>query len=318
MLIRSRIKSVAVAIIAALGLIPAALAQQHLNKGDVPKPIPADAKAQLWREPTDIASRNLFWGSGGEGMKPDLSNVTFIRDETRSYSKRWRLRDGAGNEWVAKFGKEAQPEAAATRLVWAAGYYTNDVYLAPSVEIKGKGTFENVVFKARPKGEKRLDQRWDWNQNPFAGTRELQGLKVLMALINNWDIQDHNNTVLLVSDKATGEKVAEYIDTDLGASFAKEGNILGHTRGRPDQYVADTKFVTGVKNGKVEFDYRGKNQNLLKNITVEQAKWIGGLLSQLSDQQISDAFRAANYTPDQIQSMTRVVRTRINELANLR
>ena len=318
MLRRRKIQSVAVAIIAALGLIPVALAQQHLNKGDVPKPIPADAKAQLWREPTDIASRNLFWGSGGEGMKPDLSNVTFIRDETRSYSKRWRLRDGAGNEWVAKFGKEAQSEAAATRLVWAAGYYTNDVYLAPSVEIKGKGTFENVVFKARPKGEKRLDQRWDWNQNPFAGTRELQGLKVLMALINNWDIQDHNNTVLLVSDKATGEKVAEYIDTDLGASFAKEGNILGHTRGRPDQYVADTKFVTGVKNGKVEFDYRGKNQNLLKNITVEQAKWIGGLLSQLSDQQISDAFRAANYTPDQIQSMTRVVRTRINELANLR
>ena len=318
MLIRSRIKSVAVAIIAALGLIPAALAQQHLNKGDVPKPIPADAKAQLWREPTDIASRNLFWGSGGEGMKPDLSNVTFIKDETRSYSKRWRLRDGAGNEWVAKFGKEAKPEAAATRLVWAAGYYTNDVYLAPRVEIKGKGTFENVLFKARPKGEKRLDQRWDWNQNPFAGTRELQGLKVLMALINNWDIQHHNNTVVLVSDKATGEKVAEYIDTDLGASFAKEGNILGHTRGRPDQYVADTKFVTGVKNGKVEFDYRGKNQNLLKNITVEQAKWIGGLLSQLSDQQISDAFRSANYTPDQIQSMTRVVRARINELANLR
>ena len=317
MLIRRRIHSVAVAIIAALGLIPAALAQQHLNKGDVPKPIPADAKAELWREPTDIASRNLFWGSGGEAMKPNLSNVTFISDETRSYSKRWRVRDGAGNEWVAKFGPEAQPEAAATRLVWAAGYYTNDVYLVPHVEIKGKGTFENVLFKGRSKGEKRLDQRWDWDRNPFTGTRELQGLKVLMALINNWDIQAHNNNVVLVSNKATGEKVAEYIDTDLGASFAKEGNFLGHTRGRPDQYVADKKFVLGVKNGKVEFDYHGKNQNMLKNITVEQARWIGSILSQLSDQQINDAFRAANYSPDQIQSLTRVVRARINELAHL-
>ncbi|MGI8836830.1 MAG: hypothetical protein ACR2H4_09355 [Pyrinomonadaceae bacterium] len=27
----------------------------------------------LWREPTDIESRNLLLGAGGEAMKPDLS-----------------------------------------------------------------------------------------------------------------------------------------------------------------------------------------------------------------------------------------------------
>jgi hypothetical protein len=317
MRIGKRIQAIAIVAVAALGLMPVVLRAQKDGKTRTPKPIPTQAHAVLWQEPADITSRDLFLGPGGDSMKPDLSRVVFVRDETKSFSTKYRVRDGAGKEWVVKIGPEAQPETAATRLVWAAGYYTDVTYLAPHVHIEGKGDFDNVRFEARGDGVKRLDQRWDWQKNPFVGTKELAGFKVLMALMNNWDIQNHNNNVLLVSDKATGEQVAEYMDSDLGASFAKEGNILGHTRGRPDQYVTDAKFVKGVKGGKVEFDYHGKNQNLLKDITVEQAKWIGSILAQLSDQQISDAFRAANYSPDQIQGLTRVVRERINELANL-
>src|SRR5947209_9747448 len=291
--------------------------QGQKSKKSHPKPIPNDAKPVLWREPTDIASRDLFLGPGGEAMKPDLSKVTFIADETRSYSKKYRVRDGAGNEWVVKVGPEAQSETAATRLIWAAGYFADITYLVPHVDIEGKGSFDNARFEARPKGQKRLGQRWDWSKNPFVGTNELQGLKVLMALINNWDIQNHNNNILLVTDKATGEKEARYFDTDLGASFGKEGRFIGHTRNRPDQYVADTKFITGVDHGLVRFDYKGKNKQLINDITVAQAKWLGNILSQLSDQQISDAFRAANYSPEQIEALTRVVKARINELVNL-
>ncbi len=67
----------------------------------------------------------------------------------------------------------------------------------------------------------------------------------------------------------------------------------------------------------VRFDYKGKNKQLINDITVGQAKWLGNILSQLSDQQISDAFRAANYSPEQIEALTRVVKARINELVNL-
>ena len=291
--------------------------QGQKSKKSHPKPIPNDAKPVLWHEPTDIASRDLFLGSGGEAMKPDLSKVTFVADETRSYSKKYRVRDGAGNEWVVKVGPEAQSETAATRLIWAAGYFADITYLVPHVDIEGKGSFDNARFEARPKGQKRLGQRWDWSKNPFVGTNELQGLKVLMALINNWDIQNHNNNILLVTDEATGEKEARYFDTDLGASFGKEGRFIGHTRNRPDQYVADTKFISGVEQGMVRFDYKGKNKHLITDITVAQAKWLGNILSQLSDQQISDAFRAANYSPEQIEALTRIVKARINELVNL-
>src|SRR5437763_17129183 len=211
--------------------------QGQQSKKSHPKPIPNDAKPVLWHEPTDIASRDLFLGQGGEAMKPDLSRVTFVADETSSYSKKYRVRDAAGNEWVVKLGPEAQSETAAVRLIWAAGFFADVTYLVPHVDIEGKGSFDNARFEARIKGEKRLGQRWDWEKNPFVGTTELQGLKVLMALINNWDIQNHNNNILIVTEETTGAKEARYFDTDLGASFGKEGKFIGHTRNRPDEFV---------------------------------------------------------------------------------
>jgi hypothetical protein len=55
----------------------------------------------------------------------------------------------------------------------------------------------------------------------------------------------------------------------------------------------------------------------MRDVSVEDAKWMGGILSRLSDRQIEDAFRAANYTPDEVRLLTGAVRARINELANL-
>ena len=86
----------------------------------------------MWREPTDIATRNLLLGAGGEEMKPDISSITFIED------KDWRLleevsrKDAKGNEWIAKIGKESQTDTAANRLLWALGYETEIAYLVPA------------------------------------------------------------------------------------------------------------------------------------------------------------------------------------------
>src|ERR1043165_3655576 len=108
-------------------------------------------------------------------MQPDLTRITFLKEEKGGYSKKFRVRDGSGREWVAKVGKEAQSETAAVRLVWAVGYMTEINYLVPRLTVEGKGTFENVRLEARPKNVKRLDE-WSWDKNPFTGTKELQGL----------------------------------------------------------------------------------------------------------------------------------------------
>ena len=53
------------------------------------------------------------------------------------------------------------------------------------------------------------------------------------------------------------------------------------------------------------------------NIPIEHAKWIGGLLGQLSHQQLADAFRAGSYPPDQIEEFVKVVEGRIQALNDL-
>ena len=322
MSLQRRPRGLALASLFALILSPLSVGAQ--DGPEKKKKVAPTGTPVLWRAPVDLPSRDLLLGPGGDAMKPDLSRVTFIKDEKGGYSTKYRVRDAAGRVWVAKVGKEAQPETAAVRLAWAAGYVTEINYLAPRVVIEGKGTFENVRFEARPDTVERHDI-WRWDANPFVGRRELQGLKVLMALIENWDLKDDNNKILSVTG-ANGGAELHYIVSDLGATFGKTGGqkspmaLLRQVKGsrnEPADYVAD-KFVAGVEGRTVRFDFEGKNASLMRGISVEDARWIGGLLARLSDKQLEDAFRAANYGPAEVRLLAAAVRSRINQLVNLR
>jgi hypothetical protein len=310
-------RRLAAIIVGLIILLPGSVLLGQKDKKDkTDKQTLPDAPAVLWREPTDIASRDLFLGPGGAAMKPDLSRVTFVSVQTGGHTKKWRVRDGSGREWVAKFGNEAQPETAASRLVWAAGYYTDIDYFVPEVNIEGKGVAKNVRFEARPKEIKRYDVEWDWDENPFKGTNELQGLKVMAVLLNDWDLKVQNNRVLLVRNSATDNGELHYIISDLGATFGKTGNSITHNRNSPKDY-AHTRLIKSVEGNSVVFAFRATHDNILRNVTVAQAKWLGRILSQLSDRQISDAFRAANYSPEEIQLLTTTFKAKVNELVNL-
>jgi hypothetical protein len=287
----------------------------------------------LWKAPDDLPARDLFLGPGGGGMRPDTRSLTFLKADQGGYSPKFRVRDAQGREWVAKLGKEAQSETAAVRLLWAVGYQTEVNYLVPCVHIPGAPKprkkvdrcegdgFANVRFEARPENVERTGE-WKWKRNPFVGRRELQGLIVMMGLLNNWDIKDTNNVVLYVPGR-NERRVAEslYAISDLGATFGRTGNVpffwrFTRSRNNPKDY-AHARFVDKVKGDRVAFRYGGKNRGLFKNISVEDARWIGNLLSRLSDRQIADAFRAANYNPGEVSLLTSAVRRRINELVNL-
>ena len=317
---RNRTLALAILLVFSFGITGLAQDKDE-KKAKVKKQMP-QGTAVLWREPSNIASRDLLLGPGGEQMKPDLSRITFVKEETGGYSKKYRVKDGQGRVWVAKIGKEAQSETAAVRLVWAVGYVSEINYLAPRVTIEGKGTFENVRFEARPGNVDRFDA-WPWTNNPFSGKRELQGLKIMMALMENWDLKDDNNRILAVTRNGSTE--LQYIVSDLGTTFGKTGgqkspmafirSIKG-SRNEPEDYVKD-QFLKGVNGNTVLIDYEGKNSDLMRDITIADAKWIGGLLSRLTDRQIQDAFRAANYSTEQVRMLSGAVRKRINELVNL-
>ncbi|MCA1632329.1 MAG: hypothetical protein LC802_01100 [Acidobacteria bacterium] len=310
------LKVAALALLLALNLSTAGLADEKKDKQKEKKPLPP-GKAVLWEEPRDIASRDLLAGPGGARMRPDLSRLEFIKEEKGGWSKKYRVRDAAGRVWVAKLGKEAQSETAAVRLVWAVGYPSEINYLVPSVEIPGKGTFTNVRFEARPEDVKRLDE-WAWMGGPFEGRRELQGLKVLMVFLNNWDTKDENNVIFHV--RRRGADQLQYVISDLGATLGKTGTgslwRLKRSRNSPKDY-AEAKFIDRVENGYVRFSYAGVSTAMLDKITVADARWIGSWLARLSERQIGDAFRAANYTPEEVRIFTGAVRARIRELTTL-
>lgn len=300
-------------------------------------------RAVLWRNPGNIAQRDLRYGPGSPGMAP-VAPFTFIQEDKGGESPKFEVRDARGDVWTIKLGPEAQAETVATRLVWAVGYFAEEAYYADEVQVRNLPRLSrgmdyvagDIVRGARfePKREnmKRGDT-WDWRDNPFEDSRELSGLKVLMILLNNFDARAANNRIIHVGGEA------RYYVTDLGATLGRAGG-LGGTRTKND--LADflsTKFVRGVdeKDGVVEFDYdtrprglghlsvlhpfyyRGEvnKEKAMRGIPISHARWIGSLLAQLSDEQLRDAFRVANYPEGVTESYVSALRERINQLTQL-
>lgn len=269
-------------------------------------------KAVMW-EPVNIRQRNLLLGPGGSKMRPNLRRVTFIRKETGGNNLKYRIKDASGRVWVAKIADESQPEVAAVRLLWAIGYSTEIDYLVPGITIPGKGTFNNVRLEARPARIDRVGE-WSWDANPFANSDEFHGLRVMMALINNWDLKDSNNVILKDGNRL------RYAISDLGSSFGKLSfsskfllNRIGRSVNDPIDYH-NSKFIRGIEDGEIDFAYKGKRVGLMNGITPRHGLWLSKLLRQLSDRQIGDAFRAANYSPSEVQILTAATKRRIMEL----
>ena len=55
----------------------------------------------------------------------------------------------------------------------------------------------------------------------------------------------------------------------------------------------------------------------MRGIPVEHARWIGSLLSRLTDKQLRDSFEAANYHPAIRESFVSSLRERIDQLTQL-
>jgi hypothetical protein len=306
------------------------------------------APAVLWRDPGDISRRDLRYGPGSPALAPKAP-FTFIEEVKSGESPKFKVRDARGVEWSVKLGPEAQAETVATRLVWAVGYFAEETYYFDRVRVKGMKRLSrggeyvtgNVVRGARFEPRRRNVKEgpeWSWRDGPFEDTREMSGLKVLMILLNNYDARKGNNHILFV-DTARGPE-ARYVVTDLGATLGRAGGLGGKRSKNSLEDFLSTKFVRGVdeKDGVVEFDfdtrprgfghlsvlnpkyYRGevKKEAAMRSIPVEHAAWIGSLLSQLSDRQLHDAFRAAHYIEEVAGGYVRALRERIGQLTRLR
>jgi hypothetical protein len=263
----------------------------------------------LW-EPATISERDLYWGAGGKSMFPVMEGITFVGRQTGGNNLKFRLREKGGREWIVKAADESQPEVAASRLLWAIGYTTEVDYIVPKVSVAKWGNFKNVRFEARPEGIKRSG-RWSWDDNPFKSTPEFAGLRIMMAMLNNWDLKDENTIIFERDGKAY------YAVSDLGSSF---GKLAEHSRTRagrsvnkPEDY-AGSKFINAVESGTIRLAYTGARSDLMNGLSIGHGRWLVDLLNQLSDKQIEDAFRAANYEPQEVATLAASFKARRAEL----
>jgi hypothetical protein len=259
--------------------------------------------------------------------------------------------DSKGVRWVAKLGIESKAEQVATRIVWAMGYFAEEGYYFDRVEVKGlprlsKGqefveggnTLRGARFEPR-RADVSRGAIWDWLQNPFVGSRELDGLKVLMVLLSNYDTRLDNNHVLTTKNPETGQLEDRYYVTDIGATLGHVGGLGGNRSKNNLEDFRTSKFILGVQGGMVEFDYNTKpkgagggfaslfnpgyakrqanKEKAMRRIPVQNARWMGTQLARLSDDQLRDAFRSANYDTETMEGFIKVLRDRINQLAQL-
>jgi hypothetical protein len=306
-----------------------------LTSGEIP------AGVKMWEEPTDIASRDLFYGPGGQKDAPGGA-FTFEKEDLDGTNPKFVVHDRDGVKWKVKLGEEARPETVASRLVWAAGYFADEDYFLQDFKVEGMpshlhrggnlvapdGSMHNVRLKRYLKGEEKLGE-WQWLADPFTGSREWNGLRVLMALIDNWDLKDVNNSIY------NRDGIRIYLVSDLGASFGTTGRSYtrADSKGNLDAYqnsrfivrtTPDTVgFMTPSRPAFVhliempEYMERVHMEWIGKGIPRADARWIGELLSRLSSDQIQAAFLAAGYTSREIDGFSAVVEKRIDALKRL-
>lgn len=329
----------------ALALPNAGVAQKGyiaaVTKGEITGPV----LTELWRQPSDIRSEDLYYGPGGKAHVPH-GPFTFIREDLDGSNPKYDVRDARGVKYKIKLGVEARPETVATRLIWAIGYHADEDYFLPEVQVKNVpkhlhrgrnligpgGVLHNVRLK-RTEDEKKRDI-WRWRDNAFAGTRELNGLRVLMAVINNWDLKDVNNAIRDIR-RRDGEKERIYEVSDVGASFGGDGIGLTQTRSKGNlKTYRHSKFFRKIGPELVDFDVparptlleivkpqdffsRMKLRRIGRHIPRKDARWIGQMLGQLSNRQLRDAFLSAGYSHQEIDGFTLILEERIRELQAL-
>jgi hypothetical protein len=331
--------------LAAAGTCSLAIAQ----KGEIPFATAGEITrpdiGELWRQPSDIASENLLYGEGGTEHQPK-GPFTFESEDLEGSNPKFNVRDTDGVKWKIKLGAEARPETVASRFVWAMGYHTDREYLLPEVEVMGLpkhlhrggdlvehgGIMRDARLKHEIGGKKIAN--WAWKDNKFVGTHELDGLRVMMAIIDNWDLKTENNAVREEKrEDGTEERVFEV--SDLGASFGTTGFKVSHdaSKGNVEAYKK-ADFITDVKPDSVSFAVPSRPEAVLvfnipeysdrvgmrwigKDIPTPSVHWIAGMLGQLSDQQIRDAFRSAGYLGPELDGFTFTFEHRIAELKKL-
>jgi hypothetical protein len=303
----------------AVAWLSTACVRPTLGGSQVKEPAPQVSLVELWSEPTDIAQRDLFWGGSRQADAPSTSDVfTVLSLDKTGYSRGFNVAGPDGRQWDIKVGDEVQTEIVLSRILWALGYYQPQTFYVTGWQLTGEWDKEGEPARFRLRSDHQSDGEWEWLENPFAGTRPLQGLVAVSLVLNNWDFKTSNNRVYRMRDDKA-EPAKRYVVQDLGASLGEPRGLpyFRGTRNDIDDFEGH-RLLRKVDGSKVQLDYRGPHADVLKRLSPADIVWGCELLDRLSDAQLDDAFRAAGYVPDIRQRYIAKIRSKIREGLALR
>ena len=291
---------------------------------------------RIWREPSVADAADLRFGPGGRDGVP-VPPFRFVEEHFSGSQPCVGVRDARDRLWRVKWGHEARPEAFAVRVAAACGYFAEVTHYLSSGRIAGiqnlararqciadDGRFEDARFELEDRSVRMLfdEHSWAWNDNPFVGTRQLAGLKILNMLISNWDTKDRrdvargSNTAIFEVRSRWGRE-ARYLITDWGGAMGRWGsNIVSRGRWDPAGFAAQTPdFVTDVRDGFVNFGYQGqRTSEIARDVTVEHAAWFYRYARRLTEPALRQALLACGATDDEADVFARSIVDRIQQL----
>jgi hypothetical protein len=291
----------------------------------------------LWRDPGDVSRLDMVNGPGGIDGAP-AEPFRFVEEHLTGSQPCVAVKDGRNRLWRVKWGDEVRSENFAVRLVWASGYFAETTYFVAAGTIQGAEglqrarscigddcRFTDARFELEDPAVRKMfeEHSWAWNDNPFLGTPQLNGLKVLVMLLSDWDTKDRrdvargSNTAIFEHRISRWRREARYLITDWGGSMGRwGGNIVTRGRWDPEGFEAqNTEFVKGTNGGLVQFGYVGqRTADVAANISVEDVRWLCRFLGRITDAQLREALAASGASPDDTDRFTRALRGRIEAL----
>jgi hypothetical protein len=291
----------------------------------------------LWREPSAAGSANLAFGPGGRDSVPSPP-FHFVEEHMTGSQPCVAVRDARGRLWRVKWGHEAKPEAFAVRLAHACGYFAEVTHYIAEGRIEeitslarargaigADGEFRDGRFELEDRGVRMLfdEHSWAWHDNPFLDTPQLSGLKIVVMLLSNWDTKDRrdvsrgSNTAIFEYRTSRWGREARYLITDWGGAMGKWGsNVVSRDRWDPAGFEAQTPFfVTGVKDGYVNFGYQGqRTAEITRGITVDHVAWFYEYARRISEGALREGLLASGASLDEAVRFARALLNRIDQL----
>lgn len=286
----------------------------------------------LWQDPGQVEAVDFSRPAGG-GTCP-TGPFTFVEEIAAGNTAKVLVKDPSGILWQVKGGPEARADSFSTRFISALGYYGETICFLAQGKIEAlnttlkraagfiqpDGTFTWAGFERRDPSMKFLAEvSWTWVDNPFRGSRELQGLKILMMLLSNWDNKDARNTWNGSNTGVLqGTQGQIFFVTDWGQSL---GAWAGFRNGEPwncAKFRTQSRdFVHVMDGNSVRFSYRGQHTyGFADSITVEDVTWLMKYLGRITDAQIHLGLAASGATREEEACFAESIRSRIEQLRN--